>query len=78
MRYMVLMYDDGRYVAVDSASGGYPYPTDRLDMAKIWAEPFFSEMKKYIKTCELHVKPVEVIDACKLEVIINEEMNKGR
>jgi len=72
MRYMVLMYDDGKYVAVDDASGGEPYPTDRLDMARIWAEPFFDRMNRYAKTCRLNVKAVEVVDARRLGTLLSE------
>jgi len=71
MRYMVLMNEKNEYIAIDDASGGYPYPIDRLDLARIWAEPFFGAMYNYIKVCGLkNVKPVEICDARELEKLL--------
>lgn len=35
MRY-VLRYPDGKFVALDSASGGYPYAVDDVFRARLW------------------------------------------
>jgi hypothetical protein len=61
------MNEKNEYIAIDDASGGYPYFTDRLDIARIWAEPFFGAMNNYIRVNKLsNVKPVEICDARKL------------
>jgi len=63
MKYMVLKYPDGNYVAVDRDSG-YPYPTHSLDIAKIWTEPFFPVMKSWINCFPMHkFRAVELCDA---------------
>lgn len=36
-RLRVLLYPNGRYVAIDLASGGYPYATLDVQRAKDWA-----------------------------------------
>jgi len=72
MRYMVLMNEKNEYIAIDDVSGGYPYYTDRLDIARIWAEPFFGTMYNYIKANSLkNVKPVEICDARELEKLLS-------
>lgn len=42
-------YLDGRYAAMDQASGGYPYPVDSLFRAKIWTNmnEFFSYLRSF-------------------------------
>jgi len=37
MNTYVLRYPDGRYVALDEMSGGYPYPTTDLNQVKFWS-----------------------------------------
>lgn len=39
-----------QFVAVDAASGGYPYDTDRLDLARLWYGK--TQAEKYIKVCQ--------------------------
>ncbi len=34
--YDILVYPNGQFVAIDEASGGYPYPTNSIHSAKLW------------------------------------------
>lgn len=34
----VIMTENNKYIGIDSASGGYPYETERIQDAKIWLE----------------------------------------
>lgn len=37
MESFVIKTVNGKYIAVDAASGGYPYETERISDAKIWS-----------------------------------------
>jgi len=65
MKHYVLKYPDGGFVSLDDDSGGYPYNVkDRLDMAKIWSEPFLDEMKRYLQVFKnSNFRIVQIIDA---------------
>ena len=72
MKFYVLKYPSGGFVGVDEESGGYPWNADnRLDMAKIWAEPFYNDMVRYQQTFILErFKAVEIIDADSLAKLL--------
>jgi hypothetical protein len=45
----VLRYPDGRWVALDQASGGYPYPVTDIESAEWWYDEV--RVRKYKETC---------------------------
>lgn len=63
----ILVYKDGKYAAMDNASGGYPYPTDNIFRAHIWDsledmsnyQRMFSELEPFIMTLTLQLNRLE-------------------
>ena len=43
----ILKYPDGAYAALESTSGGYPYPTNNIFEAQRWSN--FNELLRYTK-----------------------------
>lgn len=80
MKYYVLVYQsDNSFVAIDQKSGGYPYSTDRLDIASVWPECFVDNMYKYMnmfKDIPMHIRSVDVGSA-NLTYIGQEEKSKN-
>jgi hypothetical protein len=37
METYVIKSENGKYIAIDTASGGYPYETERIQGANIWS-----------------------------------------
>jgi hypothetical protein len=50
MKYAIITFNNnGLFLGVDRNSGGYPFKTERVDCAKIWAQPFFNDLLDYLR-----------------------------